>query len=177
MAVSEDLIISIDSFRFYTNVEDTVDAELIEPAIILAQDSSEQILGTALKEKLVADFNAGTLTGVYSTIHTLLTKWICWTSYKKLLPKIYIRVSNGKLTKGSSIDSDTIESTELSELLRSCDGDIAVYENKLKAYLSDNESSITEFDSTVEWYYKENLEKVDTSQGLTSTPNRRYSDF
>lgn len=177
MAVSEDLIISIDSFRFYTNVEDTVDANFIEPAIITAQDSSEQILGTALKEKLVTDFNADTLAGVYLTIHTLLTKWICWVAYKKLLPKIYIKVANGKLTKGSNVDSSPIESSELGELLRSCDGDIVVYENKLKAYLRDNAGSISEFTSSVDWYYNENLKDSDTTQGLSSTPNTFYTNF
>lgn len=178
MAVSVDLIISIEDFRFYTNTNDTVDSEFITPMIILAQDThAKKVLGTALTNKLITDFNADTLTGVYATMYPMVEKMVIWQAFRYALPLLYINVQNGKLTKGYTADSTPIEADEMANFQRSIDGYVVEYTNQLKAYLRDQRENISEFDNTTDWYIQENLEDGNTSMGTTYTPNRLYNDF
>jgi hypothetical protein len=178
MAVSEDLIIGIEKFRFYTNTEDTVSAEFITPLIVTAQDiQATNVLGTALVDKIITDYNADTLTGVYDTMYPMIEKMVIWQAYRYGLPQLLYRVSNGKITKGGTQDSQPIEADELANLQRDCDGKVAHYTNRLKAYLRDNATSIPEFDNTTAWYKQENLTDDTTSMGTTYSGNNRYSDF
>lgn len=178
MAISVDLIISLDKFRYYTPVQDTFDSELITPFVITATDiAAQQVLGTALMDKLITDFNADTLTGVYSTMYPKVEKMVIWQAYKYGLPAMLYKVANGKITKGGTEDSSPIESDELALLIRDAESKRVFYENDLKAYLRENASSISEFNSSIAWYVKESLGSTDSSMGLTSTPNKRYDNF
>ncbi len=178
MAISVDLIISIDKLEFYTPIQDTVDAELLTPLVVVAQDiAAQQVLGTALRDKLITDFNADSLTGVYATMYPKVEKMVIWQTFKDGLPSLLYKVANGKITKGGTEDSSPIELDELGSMIRNAESKRVFYENDLKAYLRANQNDIPEFNSSIEWYVKENLNDTNASQGLSSTPNRRYSDF
>lgn len=178
MAISVDLIISIDKLRYYTPIQDTVDSEFLTPLVITATDiAAQQVLGTALTDKLVTDFNADTLTGVYDTMYPKVEKMVIWQAFKDGLPYMLYKIANGKITKGGTEDSTPIESEELGLMIRNAESKRVFYENDLKAYLRANRDSISEFDSTVEWYVKEDLGDTDSSQGLSSSFNRRYNNF
>ena len=178
MAINVDLIISIDKLRYYTPIQDTVDSEFLTPLVITATDiATQQVLGTALTEKLITDFNADTLTGIYATMYPKVEKMVVWQCFKDGLPYMLYKIANGKITKGGTEDSSPIELEELSSMIRNAESKRVFYENDLKAYLRANRSSISEFDSSVAWYVKEDLGDTDSTQGLSSTPNRRYDNF
>lgn len=178
MAISVDLIIGIDKLRFYTPIQDTVDEEFLTPLVVTAQDiAAQQILGTALLEKLITDYNADTLTGVYATMYPKVEKMVIWQAFKDGLPYLLYKVANGKITKGGTEDSTPIEANELGLMIRNAESKRVFYENDLKSYLSANVANISEFNSTIQWYVKENLKGVDASMGLSGTPNIRYNNF
>lgn len=177
--MAEKLIISVDDFRLYANTSDSFDAEFITPLIIQATDTlGEGLMGTALVKKLITDYNAESLAGIYAEMHPLVTKTIVWQSYMLGLPRMLYRIGNGQITKGtSSANSDPIDSADLANLQRGASSTLATYENKLKAFLKDNFDNIPEFEIEAPEYLKPNLEKSDTSMGTTYTPNITFSDF
>jgi len=177
--MAEKLIISVDDFRLYANTSDSFDAEFITPLIIQATDTlGEGLMGTALVKKLITDYNANNLAGIYEEMHPLVTKTIVWQSYMLGLPRMLYRVGNGQITKGtSSGNSDPIDSSDLANLQRGASSTLVTYENKLKAFLKDNFALIPEFEIEAPEYLKPNLEKGNTSQGTTYTPNITYTDF
>ena len=173
-----DLIISIDRFRELTGVYDTMDENLIAPHIEIATDVlTEEVLGTALTDKLTTDFNADTLTGLYETVYPYVEKMVIFQAFKFGLVSWLIQVSNGKITKGSTLDSTPIELSELAALERRQDSKIARYTNQVKKFLADNYSDIPELKIDTVPYLMPDTKQVNTAQGLTATPNIKYTDF
>lgn len=173
-----DLIISIDRFRELTGVYDTMDENLIAPHIEIATDVlTEEVLGTALTNKLITDFNADTLTGLYETVYPYVEKMVVFQAFKFGLVSWLIQVSNGKITKGSTLDSSPIELSELAALERRQDAKIVRYTNQVKKFLADNFNDIPELKVDTVPYLKPDTGEVNTAQGLSSTPNILYNNF
>ena len=60
------LIISEAKLRQFTDLNDSVDTELLKNAVRTAQDITiQRVLGTKLYQKILSDIDASTLTGVY----------------------------------------------------------------------------------------------------------------
>lgn len=173
-----DLIIGIDRFRELTGVYDTMDSNFISPHIEVATDViSAEVLGTALTIKLITDYNADTLAGLYLEMYPYVEKMVIFQSYAYGLPEWWIQVSNGKITKGQTSDSTPIEASELGILERRQEAKVVRYTNQVKAFLSNNYSDIPELAVDTVPYLLPNTKPTNSSNGLTSTPSIRYSDF
>ena len=123
-----ELIIGIDRFKELTGVTDTMDEDFISPQIVVATDVlAAEVMGTALTNKLIEDYNDDTLTGLYLEIYPYVEKMVAFQSYKFGLLEWLIQVSNGKITKGSTSDSTPIELSELAALERRQDSKIVTY--------------------------------------------------
>ena len=60
------LIISEAKLRQFTDLNDSVDTELLKNAVRTAQDITiQRVIGTKLYQKILSDIDASTLTGVY----------------------------------------------------------------------------------------------------------------
>jgi len=149
MATNKVYFMSVDYLRDETVINGNVDAEVLEPFILVAQNVHiETITGTNLYNKIIADLEAVSITGVYKTllddyIHPALLQW----SLYEALPFINYKLTNKSI---STKDSDNSASIDLSELsyLRDSVRDVAeYYSQRAIAYLQDNEDSFPEYTS------------------------------
>ena len=134
---------SVDYLRDETVINGNVDGEVLEPFIIVAQNLHiEQITGTNLYNKLIADITAGSVTGVYKTllddyIQPALLQW----SLFECLPFINYNFTNKSISTQDS-DNSTAVSLEDVKYLRANIKDVAeYYSTRAIAYLKDNEDS------------------------------------
>ena len=81
MATNKVYFMSVDYLRDETVINGNVDAEVLEPFILVAQNVHiESITGTNLYNKIIADLEAVSITGAYKTllddyIHPALLQW------------------------------------------------------------------------------------------------------
>jgi len=181
MAVTEDLIIGVDRFRYFCSINDSNDAEFLAPYILQATDTiAQNILGTALTEKIISDYNAGTLAGVYQELYSSsksrLERMVCWQAYRLGLPTMAIKINNNSVTRHVG-DGESSSNSDLAMLIRNADATLVTYENQVKKYLSENQSSFPELADTTPEFLKSNLTTSDTSQGTTYTPNLYFNDY
>lgn len=186
--LNESLIISVDDIRSYTAISDNFDAQILAACIKRAQDLNlRKILGTALTDKLVTDYNADPsgltgLTGVYRTLYDSsecsVKLMAVWQSYVYGLPRMAFKIQNSGISKtGGDIDATAITNEELGILQREAKAALAQYENNVKTYLMLNSSSIPELSDDTPEYLKPNLTESKTDFGISSTPDRSYDDI
>lgn len=64
------ILLSVDDIPKYTSISSNLDADRITPYILMAQRTElKRILGIDLYNKILADFDNDTLTGIYKTIY------------------------------------------------------------------------------------------------------------
>jgi len=182
MAITIDLIISVEDLRYYCAINDSYDSEFLAPFIVQATDTiSENVLGTALTEKLITDYNAETLAGVYETLYdssnASVKKMVCWQTFVLALPRMALYIANGGITRLSGANGESATNQDISMLIRNAEGTLLRYENQVKSYLSQNSSDFTELQDNTPSYLRADLKPNDSSQGLSSTPNRYFSDY
>ena len=177
------LIISVDDFRGFTAISDNFNESVLTAIIIRATDlNCQEIIGTALTEKLIELSNASTLAGdyleLYDSAKCSVKKMVIWQAYVYGLPRFAFKIQNNGISKtGGDIESDPIENSELGILQREAKGALTLYENKVKTYLLNNRSKFPELADNTPEYLKDNLQKSTTDYGISSTPNKYYSDY
>ena len=177
------LPISIDDLREVCGISDSYDSNYLEPMIVQAIDlATENLIGTALLIKITTDYNTENgLQGVYSTIwdsnFCSLKKVICWQTYQLALPRMFIKIGAEGISYGDTTEVNMIDSSDMGMLIRQADASRVMYENRLKKYLMDNRSLITELDDTTLDYLRPNTTQSDTSMGLSTSPDIRYTNF
>ena len=182
---NEQLIISVDDIREYTAISDNFDAQILASVIIRSQDTNcQQILGTALTQKLITDYNAGTLAGVYEELYdsekASVKKMVVWQSFIYGLTRMMFKVQNNGISKsGGDIGTDAavITNDDLGIMKRDGAAALANYENMVKQYLAQNYSSFPELQNNTPEYLKPDLTESKTDYGISSTPNKVFSDI
>lgn len=180
--VTEDLIIGIDRFRFFAGVDESVDSNIIAPLIIQATRAiSEKILGTALTRKLITEYNDDNLTGIYAELYSSdkasVELMVIWQTFQLGMPRFLYRIGNGQVTKGNSSNGEVATNQDVAFLQKSAEANLLREENSVKKFLSQNRQSIAELSVNTPEFLKPNTREVDSSQGFSSTPNIRYSNF
>jgi hypothetical protein len=81
------LIISEAKLRQFTDLNDSVDTELIKNAVRTAQDITiQRVIGTKLYQKILSDIDASTLTGVYQTlVNDYIQDFLLYAAYYEAL--------------------------------------------------------------------------------------------
>lgn len=177
------LIISIDDLKTYTGISDTFDEDVLSAFIDATTDLNTQgILGTALTDKLVTDYNAGTLAGVYLELYdsskASVKKMVIWQTYVHNLGRLAYKVQNSGISKsGGDLEAESVTRTELADLESRERAKMVSYENRVKKYLVENQSSFPELADTTPEYLQENTTPNDGSQGMSTTPNLLYNNF
>lgn len=179
----ENLIISINDLRSYTAISDNFDAQILASVIIRATDlNCQQTLGTALTDKLIADYNAGTLAGAYDELYdsskASVKKMVIWQAYVYGLSRMMFKVQNSGISKtGGDLQADPITLEELGAMKREASAALALYENRVKAYLSQNRSSFPELQDNTPEYLRANTEESKTDYGISSVPLKTFNDI
>lgn len=180
-----ELIISIDRFRAITSIYDTFDENFLWGIIERSSDIIiNEILGTALFNKLITDYNADSLTGIYETMYNTrgvcsVEKMVAWQAFQKGAVRMTYRVQNSGIAKSSgTIDEGTVISRdELADLINDCEGAVIDYTNQVKSFLSRNFKDIPELQNADLDYLKPNLKPSEPRVGFGTTPGRVWDDI
>lgn len=141
------LLISTEYFKANTSVNHEVDADIIEPAILMSADKYIlPILGSALYNTILDQVRAGTITGSYSALTaTYIQPALAhWTLYE-VLPFLNFRVTNINLGKKSNDTTEASSIEEVNFVCRRCFDTAGFYSERLTRYLRANESTFPEF--------------------------------
>ena len=181
--VNLSLIISIDDFRGYTAISDNFDSNTLAAIIVRATDlNCQEILGTALTDKLILEYNAGTLAGAYDELYdsskSSVKKMVIWQAYVHGLSRFAYKIQNNGISKtGGDIDAEALQPDELGRLQREAQGTLTLYENRVKNYISNNFSDFPELLDTTPEFLKVDLQKSKTDYGISATPTRVFNDI
>lgn len=176
------LIISIDRFRELTGVSDAYNEGYIAPFIERATDViSESVLGTALTEKLINDYNSNSLAGIYKDMYDSracsVEKMVAWQAYKSSLTRMSVRISNTGISDGSgSPEGQAVSSSRLADLQQECEAAVIQYTNRVKQFLSIKYSQIPELKDSTPEFLRPNLEKKDSPM-FTVSKTGGWSDY
>ena len=132
----------------WTQIDENVDANLVEPFILQAQDINIQsVIGNTLYVKLMNDIiTTGTSTGQYLT---LLTDYIQpaqaqWAIYHAL-PYLNYRFTNKSISEKSS-DNSTVAPLEIVQYLRNTVRDNAEFlSTRIREYIVNNQTLFPEY--------------------------------
>ena len=183
MAIQFTLIISIEELRAYLGISDSYDSNFLAGIVESTTDLNTQtILGTSLTEKLITDYNAGTLTGVYQELYdstkSSVKKMVIWQAYVHNLGKLAYKIQNSGISKtGGDIEAESVSRTELADLEERERAKMVLYENRVKTYLSANSSSIPELQDSTPEFLKSNTVKSKTDYGMSDTPTKLYNNI
>lgn len=132
-----------------TQLNGAVEDAVMIPAIILAQDKYlQQYLGTDLLNKLKADIQTDSVTGVYATLlDSYVRKATVWWSMVELVPNLYVKLDNGGLVVRVSDDTTSISPDDLHREIENARQNAQFYTTRLVEYLCANISSFPEYTS------------------------------
>ena len=173
--MAEILLIDENYIKDYTFLTDAVDAELIQPAVLLAQDKHIGArLGDALLDKCKADADAGTLTGLYETlVDDYVRKCLTWWTLVDLLPRLYVRWDNAAPQIRTNDETNQIEQVDLNREINAARDNAAYYTKRMVDWLCVNGSSLPEYNSNTAPDRPPTSAEVFNQSGLTVSGGRR----
>lgn len=150
MAIQHTLYISSTRLKKDSALGGSVSDDLIMPYILLAQDMHIlPILGTDLDNKLKADIQGGTLTGVYKTlVETYLQPTLVQFAFTQLIPYLRLRfVNNAVVVMGATDQSSSATYDDLKPVMDTATDAGEFYRQRMIDYLRNNSSSFPEYSS------------------------------
>lgn len=141
------LLISTHFIKNNSVIDDNIDDKIIANTIMFVQESTmQEILGTKLLDKITADVEAGTLTGLYKTLVDDYVRWtLLYYTVAELLEPLQFRITNkGVVTKDSESRSTSVSSELLYKLKDSYLQKAEYYSEKTKKFLLKNYNSLPE---------------------------------
>lgn len=152
-------LISEAVLRSYTDINNSVDSELIKNSIRESQDIGLQaLIGTVLYEKLLDLVDTGDIdTAPYSNYKTLLDKYIqdylIYASYWYALDSIYLRSRNNGLIRPEGGDNSVGVERELYNVKRqSVKNKMEYYSERLVNYIIEEQGLYPELNSSNKLY-------------------------
>ena len=143
------LLINADYMKRYTKLNDSVEDVFIYPSVILAQEKNVQTyLGSNLYDKIIADVEAGTITGVYQTLlDSYIRRAVMWWTMLDLIPAMYVKIDNGGLMIRVSDDTTTISQTDYTRELNNARENAHYYTEKMIRFICANSSDYPEYNT------------------------------
>jgi len=141
MALSpEILFINADYIKRYTNLNNSVQDDVMKPSILLAQDKYvQQYLGTDLYDYLLAQIQAGTLADDYlSLVDNHVLKVALWWTMVELLPNLQSKVDNGSIVNRTSDNSQPASGQEVYGLSNQARDNAQFYTERMVDFICDN---------------------------------------
>ena len=150
MAIQHTLYISSTRLKKDSAIGGSVDANLIMPYILLAQDMNIlPILGTDLDAKLKSDIQGGSLTGAYKTlVETYIQPALVQFAFVSLVPYLRLRfVNKAVVVMGATDQSSSASYEDLEPLMNTATDAAEFYRQRCIDYLRNNSSSFPEYTS------------------------------
>tara|TARA_R110000772_G_scaffold80437_3_gene171647 strand:+ start:253 stop:825 length:573 start_codon:yes stop_codon:yes gene_type:complete len=106
----------------------------------------ENVLGTKLFNKIITDFNAGNLTGLYLQMFTDYIKPVLWHSVFAEYVKIgSIIVGNGGMYKHVAENAEVASMEDINYIAKNAQSKADTYIDRLIRFLCDQDSNIAEY--------------------------------
>ena len=157
--MTDTLLISEAKVRQFTDINNSVDTELIKNNIRVAQDFYLQsVIGTNLYNKLMDLVDAGTIgNAANSEYKTLLDNWIqdflLYATYYETLESIYLRPrNNGLLKPNGGENSDPVDKDLYNMKRQSVENKMTYYNERLTNYIIENETIFPELSNADKLY-------------------------
>ncbi len=141
------LILSWTKLKQYTDLNDSVDPDLLKNAVREAQDIDlQRIIGTLLYQKLLSDIDASTLTGYYKTlVDDYVQDFLLYAAYRYALQNIYIRPRNNGLLQPTGGDNSQVVDRQVFEMKRQAGvNKMEYYADRLSRYITEEEANFPE---------------------------------
>lgn len=145
--MTDTLLISWTKVKQYTDINDSLDADLIKNAIREAQDIElQRVIGTLLYQKLISDVQASSLTGAYQTlVNDYIQDMLLYASYYNILENTFIRTrNNGLLTPQGGENSASVDKSTYEMKRQSVRNKFEYYSDRLSRYLVETQNSFPE---------------------------------
>ena len=156
------LFISENKLKAFSDLNQSVDADLLKNAIREAQDIHiQQYIGYTLYQKLISDVNANTLSGNYLTLMTgYIQDTLLYWSYYEALESIWLRPrNNGLLIPQVGQEAQPADIRIYDKKRDSVRNKAEWYAERLVGYLIDNASTM--------------FPEFGTEQGMEIFPDQR----
>jgi hypothetical protein len=145
--MTDTLLISWTKVKQYTDINDSLDADLIKNAIREAQDIElQRVIGTLLYQKLIGDVQADSLTGAYQTlVNDYIQDMLLYASYYNILENTFIRTrNNGLLTPQGGENSSSVDKSTYEMKRQSVRNKFEYYADRLSKYLVETQNDFPE---------------------------------
>ena len=156
------LFISENKLKAFSDLNQSVDADLLKNAIREAQDIHiQQYIGYTLYQKLISDVNSNTLSGNYLTLMTgYIQDTLLYWSYYEALESIWLRPrNNGLLIPQGGQEAQPADIRIYDKKRDSVRNNAEWYAERLVGYLIDNASTM--------------FPEFGTEQGMEIFPDQR----
>jgi hypothetical protein len=150
-------IISEAKLRQFTDINDSLDTELLKNAVREAQDISlQRIIGTKLYQSILSQIDAGP-TWTNSNYETLVNDYIqdflLYAAYYEALEAIYLRPrNNGLLTPTGGENSINVDRTLFNQKRQSVENKMEYYADRLSSYISEEQNLFPELNQNNKLY-------------------------
>lgn len=141
------LILSWTKLKQYTDLNDSVDPELLKNAVREAQDIDlQRIIGTLLYDKILSDVEGDTLAGYYKTlVDSYIQDFLLYAAYRYALENIFIRPrNNGLLTPQGGENSTAVDRQTYEFKRQSAVNKMEYYADRLARYITEEEANFPE---------------------------------
>ena len=140
-------LVTSQDIKYSTPLGGNVDADLIMNFVDDVQTMViEPILGTKLFDKILTDFDAGSLNGLYlQMVDDYLKKIICYSVFADYTKFGSITVSNGGVYRKTSDEAQLASESEIAALAKGYTSKADVYIGRLERFLCDQDQNIPEY--------------------------------
>lgn len=142
------LFISENKLKNFTDLNNSLDPDLLKNAVREAQDINiQRMLGYNLYQKLITDVNNNTLTGYYLTLmNEYLQDTLLYWSYYEALESIWLRPrNNGLLIPNGGVEASAVDSNTYDKKRQSVKNKAEWYAERMVGFLIDNQTQFPEF--------------------------------
>lgn len=142
------LFISENKLKNFTDLNNSLDPDLLKNAVREAQDINiQRMLGYNLYQKLITDVNNSTLTGYYLTLmNEYLQDTLLYWSYYEALESIWLRPrNNGLLIPNGGVEASAVDSNTYDKKRQSVKNKAEWYAERMVGFLIDNQTQFPEF--------------------------------
>jgi len=145
--MTDTLFISENKLKNFTDLNQSVDADLLKNAVREAQDINiQRMLGYELYQAMITRVKNSTVTGNYETLMRYVQDALLYWSYYEALESIWLRPrNNGLLIPQGGDQAAAVDNTTYDKKRTSVKNKAEWYSERLVGYLIDNQSDFPEF--------------------------------
>ena len=138
----ESTLVTVEQLKALTSISDTMDCELLQPHLLIAQQLYvAPVLGNALYNDILAQFDANTISGNTTTLlDEYITPAIGFSAWFSISPFLAYKTQRSGIQALSSPDNTPVTPEELSLYIARVENYKDFYCLRLQKYLDANES-------------------------------------